>query len=58
MTDAEASSSKPYLRPDEVAELFRVHPDTVLRWLRQGKLKGTIRRGARLIAREEDERFL
>lgn len=28
------------LTPNQVAEILQVHPDTVVRWLRDGTLKG------------------
>lgn len=29
-----------HYKPEEVAEMYRVNPETVYRWLRLGRLKG------------------
>jgi len=46
------------LRPDEVAEMLQVSRRTVVRWLKEGRLKG-VRVGRLWRVREEDlEAFL
>jgi excisionase family DNA binding protein len=37
--DSERSESRPLMRPGEVAALFRVHPQTIGRWVRKGALE-------------------
>jgi len=44
---------KRLLRPEEVAELLQVSRRTVVRWLREGRLKG-VRVGRLWRVREED----
>lgn len=48
------------LTVEEVAELLRLRPDTIRRWLRKGKLKGLYLSdsGGWRVRREELERFL
>ncbi len=49
-----------YLTVQEVAEILKVHPATVKRWLREGRLEGVPlgdRAGWR-VAREDLEKFL
>jgi len=52
------SERKRLLRPEEVAELLQVSRRTVVRWLKEGRLKG-VRVGRLWRVREEDlEMFL
>ena len=37
--DSERSESHPLMLPEEVAALFRVHPGTLGRWVREGLLE-------------------
>jgi excisionase family DNA binding protein len=37
--DSERSESHPFMRPKEVAALFRVHPHTLGRWVREGLIE-------------------
>lgn len=47
-----------FLTPEEVADMLRVSPRTVNRWLNQGKLPG-VKIGSRWrIEREDFERFI
>lgn len=51
----------PLLKVTEVAERLRVNPETVRRWLRQGKLRGVLMggdRGGYRIPESEVRRFL
>lgn len=51
----------PLLTVQEVATRLRINPETVRRWLRLGKLQGTLMggdRGGYRIAESEVERFL
>jgi excisionase family DNA binding protein len=47
-----------YLRVDEVAEVMRVHPVTVRRWLASGELHGTKVGGVVRVPRDELDRVL
>lgn len=45
----------------EVAEWLRVHPESVRRWIRQGRLRGVLLGGTRAgyrIAQSEVQRFI
>jgi len=48
-----------YLKPQEIAEVLKVHPATVRRWIRAGRLKA-IRPGTRnyRVARADFEAFI
>jgi excisionase family DNA binding protein len=48
-----------YLTRDEVADLLHVDPQTVSRWLREGKLPQPLRIGRQMLWRRESlDRFL
>jgi excisionase family DNA binding protein len=51
-----------FLTRDEVAKYFRVHPRTVMRWLKQGSLRGyklgTGKTALLRISKSEIERFM
>jgi excisionase family DNA binding protein len=54
------SERQEWLTVDDVAEQLKVHPDSVRRWLRAGRLKGHLisRRAGYRIRPEDVERFV
>lgn len=47
-----ATPSNKHLRTAEAAALLRVHPDTVIRWLKEGRIRG-LKVGTHWLIREE-----
>ncbi|MEO3892199.1 helix-turn-helix domain-containing protein [Nonomuraea sp. B5E05] len=45
---AEGLAQEQLLLPSEVADVFRVHPETIRRWVRSGRLKAVPTPGGRL----------
>ena len=45
-------------KPDEVATMIRRHVQTVLRYRREGKLRGTLVGGGYLFSQEQIDEFL
>lgn len=45
-------------KPDEVADIIRRNKQTVLRYRREGKLRGTLVGGGYLFSREQIDEFL
>lgn len=55
-----ATEERPYVTVEEVAAMVGVHPKTVRRWLREGRMHGTLltRQAGYRIPRSEVERAL
>ena len=60
MIGVEVMPMSEWLKVRDVAELLRVDPETVRRWLRNGALKGSLLsdRGGWRIQRSEVDRFM
>ncbi len=52
--------NKPFVTVEEAADYLEVHPQTIRRWLRDGRLQGTMisRAAGYRIRREEVERVI
>ena len=57
---AQMEQGKPYVSVDEAAQYLEVHPQTIRRWLRDGRMLGTMinRAAGYRIRREEVVRIL